>query len=97
MEGHHFTIGRVAVSRDRKFIASGDDGGEIITWNRHGKALTIPIKVHSVVNLLDFSPDGTLLASGLMDTTVEFWNTKTWQVQGNTIITKIAHPRPNNT
>ncbi|KAG2335872.1 hypothetical protein BDR05DRAFT_971370 [Suillus weaverae] len=34
---------------------------------------------------LDFSPDSTLLASGSLDTTVELWDTKTWQVQGDPI------------
>jgi WD40 repeat protein len=86
MEGHRFPVRRVAVSKDGQFIASGDDGGELIAWNRDGKSLTQPIKVHSrEIWWLDFSPDVTLLASGSWDTTVELWNTKTWQVQGDPI------------
>jgi WD40 repeat protein len=86
MEGHRFVVRRVAVSKDGKFIASGDDGGELIAWNRDGKSLTQPIKVHSrEIWWLDFSPDSTLLASGSLDNTAELWNTKTWQVQGDPI------------
>ncbi|KAG2046113.1 WD40 repeat-like protein [Suillus hirtellus] len=88
MEGHHWGIRVAAVSRDGQFIASGDFGGELITWNRDGEPLTQPIrvKVHSnKIFSLDFSPDSTFLASGSMDNTVELWNTKTWRVQGNPI------------
>jgi WD40 repeat protein len=86
MEGHRFPARRVAVSRDGQFIASGDDGGELIAWNREGEPLTQPIKIHSrEIWWLDFSPDGTLLASGSLDSTVELWNTKIWQVQGDPI------------
>ncbi|KAG2031700.1 WD40-repeat-containing domain protein [Suillus americanus] len=86
MEGHHFGVRGLAVSRDGQFIASGDDGGELITWNRDGESLIQPIKVHSKhIWWLDFSPDNRFLASGSWDTTVELWNTKTWQVQGDPI------------
>jgi WD40 repeat protein len=86
MEGHHFGVRSVAVSRDGQLIASGDDGGELIAWNRDGESLIRPIKVHSRhIWWLDFSSDSTLLASGSWDTTTELWNTKTWQVQGDPI------------
>jgi len=88
MEGHHWGIRVAAVSRDGQFIANSDFGGELIAWNRDGESLTQPIrvKVHSnKIFSLDFSPDSTFLASGLMDNTVELWNTKTWRVEGNPI------------
>ncbi|KAG1800323.1 uncharacterized protein HD556DRAFT_1524880 [Suillus plorans] len=86
IEGHRFAVRRVAVSRDGKFIASGDDGGELITWNRDGEPLIQPTKVHSrPIWWLDFSPDSTFLASSSWDATVEFSNTKTWRVQGDPI------------
>jgi WD40 repeat protein len=33
MEGHSNRVRALAVSRDGQIIASGDDGGEIITWH----------------------------------------------------------------
>ncbi|KAG2337096.1 hypothetical protein BDR05DRAFT_970635 [Suillus weaverae] len=86
MEGHRSYVRSVAISRDGQFIASGDLGGELIAWNRDGELITKPIKVHSNgIFSLDFPPDSTLLASGSFDSTVELWNTKTWQVQENPI------------
>jgi WD40 repeat protein len=86
MEGHHSSVGSVAVSRDGQFIASGDDGGTLIAWNRDGKSLTGPIKIHDGgIRSLDFSPDGVVLASNSDDTTTRLWNTKTWQVRGKPI------------
>ncbi|KAG1768783.1 hypothetical protein EDD22DRAFT_967192 [Suillus occidentalis] len=87
MEGHHFGLQGVAVSRDGQFIASHDGGGTLIVWNRDGEPLTAqPIKAHSgLIYLLDFSPNSTFLACGSSDTTTELWNTKTWQVQGDPI------------
>jgi WD40 repeat protein len=86
IEGHRFRIREVVVSKNGQFIASGDDGGELIAWNRDGEPLTQPIKVHSKqIYSLDVSPDSTVLASGSFDTTVELWNTKTWQLQGDPI------------
>jgi len=87
MKGHHLGVRSVAVSRDGRFIASGDDVGRVIAWNRDGESLTEPIKVHSTyIMSLDFSPDSTVLASSSSDTTTRLCNTKTWQVQGHPMI-----------
>jgi WD40 repeat protein len=87
MEGHCESVWGLAVSRDGKLIASGDQRGEIIAW--HGgtsESITQVIKAHShVVASLDFSPDGTVLATGSLDETTKLWNTQTWQMQGNPI------------
>ncbi|KAG2353478.1 hypothetical protein BDR07DRAFT_1433136, partial [Suillus spraguei] len=37
------------------------------------------------ITSLDFSPDSTIIASGSKDNTTQFWNTKTWEVQGYSI------------
>ncbi|KAG2742064.1 WD40 repeat-like protein [Suillus brevipes Sb2] len=79
MEGHSRAVRALAVSRDGQMIASGDSGGEIIAWHGEtGESLIQPIKANSsYINSVDFSPDGTVLAT--------FWCTKTWQMQGDPI------------
>jgi WD40 repeat protein len=84
MEGHKSNVMALAVSRDGKLIASGDDNGALIAWDGvTGESLTQAITVHSMlIRSVDFSQDGTALASGSFDTTTEIWCTKTWQVSG---------------
>jgi WD40 repeat protein len=86
-EGHRESVWGLAMSRDGKLIASGDQRGEIIAWHGGtGESIIQAIKAHShVVASLDFSPDGTVLATGSLDETTKFWNTQTWQMQGNPI------------
>jgi WD40 repeat protein len=87
MEGHRSWA--LAVSRDGQIIASGDRGGELIAWQgKTGETLTTPIIAHSEgIDSIDFSPDGTVLATGSSDhdCIVKFWCTKTWQMQGDPI------------
>ncbi|KAG0702515.1 WD40-repeat-containing domain protein [Suillus ampliporus] len=88
MKGHRIDVTTLAVSRDGRTIASGDENGELIAW--HGETgeslITQPIKAHSkYISCLDFSPHGTVLATGSWDDTTTLWNTKTWQPQRNTI------------
>ncbi|KAG2741428.1 WD40 repeat-like protein [Suillus brevipes Sb2] len=87
MEGHSSKVWALAVSRDGQIIASGDDGGEIIAWHgENGESLTKPIKTDSKqINSVDFSPDGTVLATGSYEGMTKFWCTKTWQMQGDPI------------
>jgi WD40 repeat protein len=82
MEGHSSEVRALAVSRDGQIIASADEDGKIIA--RHGETgepLTKPIKAHSNgINSVDFSPDGTVLATGSYYGMTKFWCTKTWQI-----------------
>jgi WD40 repeat protein len=86
MEGHSSWVWAFAVSRDGQIIASGTDRGELIAWHgQTGESLTKPIKAgSSYINSVDFSPDGTMLVTGL-DDGMKFWCTKTWQMQGEPI------------
>ncbi|KIK49083.1 hypothetical protein CY34DRAFT_433822 [Suillus luteus UH-Slu-Lm8-n1] len=89
MKGHGSGVWGLAISRDGRLIASGDAGGEAIVWHAEtGESLTQlqPIKFHSIfVASLDFSPDGTVLATGSYDKMMKLQNTKTWQLQGTPI------------
>jgi WD40 repeat protein len=87
MEGHSSEVAALAVSRDGQIIASADGVGEIIAWHgENGESLTKPIKAHSKhIYSVDFSPDGTVLATGSWDGMTKFWCTKTWQMQGDPI------------
>ncbi|KAG2354882.1 hypothetical protein BDR07DRAFT_1427965 [Suillus spraguei] len=88
MEGHRGQVRALAVSRDGQTIASGDGHGELIAWHGEtGKTLTRLIKAHSRgTDSLDFSPDGTVLATCSHDSTVKFWCTKTWEMQGEPLM-----------
>lgn len=69
MEGHRSDVHAVAVSRDGRLIASGDQEGKLIAWHgKTGEPLTPShecIDAHSkCICSLDFSPDCTMMASG---------------------------------
>ncbi|KAG1785862.1 uncharacterized protein HD556DRAFT_1450301 [Suillus plorans] len=87
MEGHRNRVWSLAVSRDGQLIASGDSGGEVIVWHGEtGESLTKIEAYSNYIDSLDFSPDGTVLATGAFrEKMTKLWNTKTWQLQGETI------------
>lgn len=86
LEGHQKFMRLVmglAISRDGQLIAIGDKCGDITAWHGEtGQSLTQVIKAHSHwIYSLDFSPDGTVLATGSWDNTTKLWSTETWQLQ----------------
>ncbi|KAG2055118.1 WD40 repeat-like protein [Suillus hirtellus] len=81
MEGHRSRVRALAVSRDGKWIASGDESGDLIVWHGNtGEPLNQAIKAHDGwIFSLDFSLDSRALASGSSDTTTKLWSTSTWE------------------
>lgn len=87
MEGNHHEVRALAVSRDGQLIASGGDKGEIIIWHGETGEYLVQVMMADSYTIfsLDFSPDGTVLASGSMDWLTKFWSTVTWKMEGNPI------------
>lgn len=88
LEGHSkAVVTALAVSQDGQMIASGDSNGEVIAWDADiGEPLTNAIKFHNSITSVDFSPDGSLLATaGAPDKTTLLFSTKTWELLGNPI------------
>lgn len=73
--GHRLPVRALALSPDRRLLASGDDSGLIVlwdtsTWQRIGE---LPRHTQGVT-VLEFSPDSTRLASGGRDRDVVVWD-----------------------
>lgn len=85
MEGHQTNVNALAVAQNGKLIASGDESGEVIAWHGEtGDSLTLAvIKAHnSSISSLDFSPDGSVLATGSSEDKTKLWGTTAWHLQG---------------
>ncbi|KAG2130190.1 WD40-repeat-containing domain protein [Suillus bovinus] len=83
MEGHRSRVRALAVSPDMRWIASGDESGELIAWHADTGELDQTInKAHDGwIFSLNFSSDSCMLASGSSDTTTRLWDPSTWQVK----------------
>jgi WD40 repeat protein len=82
MEGHRSRVRALAVSPNGKWIASGDESGELIAWyGQTGEPFNQGIKKphDGWIFSLDFSLNSGMLASGSSDTTTKLWSTSTWQ------------------
>ena len=70
----------IAWSQDGKFLATGDDRGEIHLWQVADGQPLLTFKGHtSCVWSVSFSPDGQTLASGSDDQTIRLWDIHTGQ------------------
>ncbi|OJA19132.1 hypothetical protein AZE42_02148 [Rhizopogon vesiculosus] len=87
MEGHRDWVWGVAISRDGKLIASGDENGELIFWQGDsGEPLTQAIKAHTTwISSVNFSPDSNVLATSSSDWTTKLWSSETRQLEGDPI------------
>lgn len=91
--GHSTTVTTVVISTDGRFMASGDEDGNIKIWNWQTKQEIDQINVILPVRTLAFSPDNKTLASAGDDCFIKLWNTDT-----KTEITEFdAHTKPINT
>jgi WD40 repeat protein len=68
-----------AFSRDGKFIAIGDQKGQILLWTVSAGKLLGTLKGHdAAVRSVQFSPDEKKLISGSDDTTIVVWSIAQW-------------------
>ncbi len=76
-------VGAVAVSADRKWIASSGPNHTIRLWNAETGEAGATLMGHSDrVTSLKFSPDGTRLVSSSLDQSLHVWNTSDGALTG---------------
>lgn len=79
LQGQTERITAVALSRDGRIIASGEEFGGVRLWNAEtGIQLNHPIKAHkNSIAAISFSPDGSRFATVSNDGIIKIWNTET--------------------
>ncbi|CAE6346739.1 unnamed protein product [Rhizoctonia solani] len=95
--GHNRDIRSLAFSSDRKYIASGGEGGTICLWDATtGTLLSGPLEAHPYSVSVEFSPDGKRLisASGLLDCTIRIWHIRGHSLTPTDLV--INHSNPIN-
>ncbi len=76
--GHDRPAGAVAISPDKQWVASGDEGGRVLLWDaRTGKDVRELAGHNDRVMRLMFHPEGKWLASASLDGTVRLWDPTT--------------------
>ncbi|GLY52547.1 hypothetical protein [Lentzea sp. NBRC 102530] len=75
---HKKSVRALAMSPDRKVLASADDNGLIVLWDATTWQRIGELRGHTqAVTALEFSPDGQRLASGARDSDVIVWDVGT--------------------
>ena len=78
----------ITFSPDGKFLATGDNNGEIRLWQIADWQLIFTLQAHKRwLHSIAFSPDGNTIASGSEDQTVKLWDINT----GQCLLTLQAH------
>lgn len=73
--GHNETVYTLAISPDKKYLASGGIDRKIIIWDITSGKQLYSLTEHTLAVLsLAFSPDGKYLASGSADGSVKIWD-----------------------
>jgi WD40 repeat protein len=73
-QAHTLPVAAVALSPDRKFVATADLRGELRLWDRKTlKMLTSQAAHIGNVRGIAFSPDGKLLATAGHDHAIRIW------------------------
>ena len=87
LKGHGRAVGKLALSRDGKLLATGSTDNTIKIWDLAAKRELLTLTGHTAnVESLDFSPDGRLLASAGEDGSTFLWDAKT----GEHLLTMIS-------
>ncbi|MEV6713186.1 WD40 repeat domain-containing protein [Lentzea sp. NPDC051208] len=72
---HQRPVRALAVSKDRRTLATGDDSGLIVLWDITTRRQIGELRGHTqAVTTLEFSPDSSRLASGGRDRDVVVWD-----------------------
>lgn len=76
LRGHDDGVNTLAFSPDGRFLASGDEEGDVILWTMNNSVENRTLYGHysDEVNTVVFSPDGRLLAAGDDDGDITLWN-----------------------
>ncbi len=79
--GHADTVADVAVSRDKRLIASAGHDGQIIIWDRATGKQVRSLKGHSLhADVVAFFADGVHLISGGQPGELKLWDIKTGRI-----------------
>jgi serine/threonine protein kinase len=79
ISAHSGYVMSVAISQDRKLLASGSTDKTIKLWSMDGEEIRVLKGHNQSVMKVAFSPDGKTLASGSGDRTAKLWNVEAGQ------------------